>query len=150
MSRKGGGAKKCSINPRTCPVERMCRLPRHAGCGPGGTPPFPVKNRCFVRKLLLRENIFSRHEKLFSRHDKIFSRHGIFLGNIRVLWRWDCVAWKSIPVAQRTTAEMLGAVGRAANEIKKAASTRGGGGAALMSYCRKDGVKSRLLAEALA
>ena len=58
--------------------------------------------------------------------------------------------WKSIPVAQRTTAEMLGAVGRAANEIKKAASTRGGGGAALMSYCRKDGVKSRLLAEALA
>lgn len=76
MSRKGGGAKKCSINPRTCPVERMCRLPRHAGCGPGRTPPFPVKNRCFVRKYLLRENNFSRHDKLFSRHDKKFSRHG--------------------------------------------------------------------------
>ena len=61
------------------------------------------------------------------------------------------IVWhgKAFPL-QRTTAEMLGAVGRAANEIKKAASTRGGGGAALMSYCRKDGVKSRLLAEALA
>lgn len=96
------------------------------------------------------ENLFSCLENLFSGVDKIFSRHGIFLGNIRVPWRWNCVAWKSIPVAQRTTAEMLGAVGRAAHEIEKAASTRGGGGAALMSYCRKVGVKSRLLAEALA
>ena len=76
MSRKGGGARKCSMKPCTYPVESMCCLPRHAGCGPGGTPPFPVKNRCFVRKFLLRENIFSRHEKLFSRHDKKFSRHG--------------------------------------------------------------------------
>ena len=65
------------------------------------------------------ENLFSCLENLFSGVDKIFSRHGIFLGNIRVPWRWDCVAWESIPVAQRTTAEMLGAVGRAANEIKK-------------------------------
>lgn len=76
MSRKAGGAKKCSIKPRTHPVESMCRLPRHAGCGSGRTPPFPVKNRCFVRKFFLRENIFSRHEKFFSRHDKKFSRHG--------------------------------------------------------------------------
>ena len=73
MSRKGGGAKKCSIKPRTYPVERMCSLPRHTGCGPGRTPPFPVKNRCFVRKFFLRENIFSRHEKLFSRHENFFS-----------------------------------------------------------------------------